>query len=142
MTKEWMTVTQREIWKLRKRGRKKQSQRTGRGQQEIPSSFSRPFVLLKKLEYDNTPPPPPLFLSHATPPSLIRLPSLFLCTAVSRSAMMTRFKIIWQQMSVFLGSFAVDESKTVLMRVTETCSYLMSSSRSHSVWCLKCSLVI
>lgn len=24
----------------------------------------------------------------------------------------------------------------------ETCSYLMSSSRSHSVWCLKCSLVI
>lgn len=28
------------------------------------------------------------------------------------------------------------------MRIVGTRSYLMSSSRSHSVWCLKCSLVI
>ena len=71
---EKMTEIPREIWESRKRERKKLRRRAGRGQQEIPSSFSRPFVL-QKLEYDNTP-PPPLFLSHATPPSFTFLPSI------------------------------------------------------------------
>lgn len=125
-------------------------QRAGRGQQEIPSSFSWPSVLHPKLENDNTP-PPLLFLSHATPPTLMSLflRSFFSCMAVSmcaqhahhrqRRALGSKSSGRWRVHSSTL--FAVDE-RCQHMPAMQMCSYLMSSSKSHSDWCLKCSLVI
>lgn len=131
-------------------GKDRNGQRAGRGKQEIPSSFSWPSVLHTKLENANTP-PPPLFLSHATPPTLtsLFLRSFFWCTAVSMCAQHAHhrqhrpedFKSSgrWRVYSSTL--FAVGE-RCQHMPAMQMCSYLMSSSKSHSDWCLKCSLVI
>lgn len=71
-----------------------------------------------------------LFLFSLTPFSFSPAVSVWACCAAT-----TRFQVICHLLSALASCYRQ-------LCDSETCSYLMSSSRSHSVWCLKCSLVI
>lgn len=110
-----MKMGMKGVWNLgKKRGRRKKqhrSHRTGRRQQEIPSTFSWPFVLHKKWNITIL----LLSLSHATPPSLISFLSLILCAATRAcwarcsERWWRGLKIIWQLNYAFLRYFAENE---------------------------------
>lgn len=145
--KRWQAEIQIEILENKKQ-REKETKELGEqeeGSRKFLRHFPDPFVLLKKLKYDNTPPP---FLS---------LMPLLLHSFLSLSLSSCMFVFMWacsrRWWLDFKSSGSCSAHSSVLLQRTrsrqrvrghdpENSSYLMSSSRSHSVWCLKCSLVI